>query len=309
MEIPIVNFEGYTLEESNISSQDLQKLCNSLKTAFTEVGFVYLKNTGITQHEVDEVMKISKEFFDLPAEMKLPLSRSTYNDPNHGWVSLERERLNPQRPGDLKEAFNTRLLQPDIKWPENVPGFREKQVSFFMRCKDLSLKVLKLMGRSLGLDPDVFVSAHKYIGTDKNGTTLRTLYYPPVQSDHAKEGQLRCGEHSDYGSITLVFQSPEGGLEVLSRSGEYISAPYIPGTALLNIADLMQRWTSDVFISAVHRVLLPPSGNSNTRQSLAFFVHPDDEALITCCDGSNKYPPVNSVDYLMERFKESYGRK
>lgn len=309
MNIPIVNFEGYTLEESNISSEDLQKLCSSLKTAFTEVGFVYLKNTGITQEEVSEVMKISKEFFDLPGESKLPFSRGTYSDPNHGWVSLERESLNPSRPGDLKEAFNTRLLQPDIKWPEDVVGFRERQVSFFTRCKELSLRVLKLMARSLELDPDVFVREHQHIGTDKNGTTLRTLFYPPVQSEQAKEGQLRCGEHSDYGSITLVFQSPEGGLEVLSRSGEYISAPYIPGTALLNIADLMQRWTSDVFISAVHRVLLPALGNSGTRQSLAFFVHPDDEALITCCDGSNKYPPVNSVDYLMERFKESYGRK
>lgn len=299
------------LGKEDISADKLQKICASLKTAFTEVGFVYLQNTGITHEEVDEVMKISKEFFDLPEEKKLYFSRGSYaNNPNHGWVTLERERLNPRRPGDLKEAFNTSSLLPDINWPsEDVPGFRDKQVSFFTRCKELSLRVLRLMGLSLGLDADIFVSAHKEIGTDENGTTLRTLYYPPVDSDHVKQGQLRCGEHSDYGSITFVFQSPEGGLQVLSRSGEYISAPFIPGTVVLNIADLMQRWTSDIFVSAIHRVLLPQPGDSSTRQSLAYFVQPDDEAVITCCDGSNKYPPIKSVDYLMERFRESYGRK
>ncbi|XP_016376683.1 UPF0676 protein C1494.01-like, partial [Sinocyclocheilus rhinocerous] len=152
-------------------------------------------------------------------------------------------------------------------------------------------------------------SAHKHIGSDVNGTTLRTLYYPPVNSTCVKENQLRCGEHSDYGSITLVFQSSEGGLQVLNRAGEFISAPSIPGTVLINIADLMQRWTSDVYVSAVHRVLLPPAGDSSTRQSLAFFVQPDDEAIISCCDGSDKYPPVKSVDYLLSRFNDTYGNK
>ncbi|CAB1331677.1 unnamed protein product [Coregonus sp. 'balchen'] len=83
-------------------------------------------------------------------------------------------------------------------------------------------------------------------------------------------------------------------LAVGTRSGELISAPSIPGTVLINIADLIQRWTSDVFLSVVHRVLLPPAGDWSTRQSLAFFVQPDDEVLITCCDGSNKYPPVKA---------------
>ncbi len=68
----------------------------------------------------------------------------------------------------------------------------------------------------------------------------------------------------------------------------------------------VQNWPSD---PQVHRVLLPPAGDLSTRQSLAFFVHPDDEAIISCCDGSDKYPPVKSVDYLLSRFKDSYGKK
>uniref|UniRef100_A0AAR2JCD7 Fe2OG dioxygenase domain-containing protein n=1 Tax=Pygocentrus nattereri TaxID=42514 RepID=A0AAR2JCD7_PYGNA len=141
-----------------------------------------------------------------------------------------------------------------------------------------------------------------------NCTSLRALYYPPVKRETVKEDQIRCGEHSDYGSITLLFQSHEGGLQVMNRKGEFISAPSIPGTVLVNIADLMQRWTSDVFVSAVHRVLLPPEGDLRTRQSLTFFVQPDNDAKISCCDGSNKYPPVRSWDYLQSRFNDTYGR-
>ncbi|MCI4390859.1 hypothetical protein PGIGA_G00127780 [Pangasianodon gigas] len=309
--IPVVDFGVYKLGISDTADENLQELCKEIRKAFTDVGFVYLKNTGIDKKEVDHVMDISKKFFLLPEEQKRPFSRGSFsNNGNHGWVSSETERLNPGRPGDLKEAFNTTSLRTDIKWPsDDLEGFRDIQVGFFLRCKELSLRVLRVMALSLGLDSEVFLKAHSHIGSDENGSTLRSLCYPPVNAGSVKEGQLRCGEHSDYGSITLVFQSHEAGLQVLSRKGEFISAPSIPGTVLINIADLMQRWTSDVFVSAVHRVLLPPVGDSSTRQSLVFFVQPDDDAIITCCDGSDKYPPVKSVDYLLARFNDSYGRK
>ncbi|KAM3869668.1 uncharacterized protein ACN63O_005870 [Diretmus argenteus] len=311
-DIPVVDFSAYNLNETGVLDEQLDLLSKELKRAFTEVGFVYVANSGITQQEVEGVMDISKKFFLQPDELKLPFSRKSFPDtPNHGWVAFKSERLNPRRPGDLKEAFNTESLRPDINWPSSgsVSGFREVQTSFFLRCKELSLRVLRLMALSLDLDPEVFLSAHRFIGTKDNATTLRSLYYPPVNSERVEEGQLRCGEHSDYGSITLLFLSSVGGLQVRNRSGDYISASSIPGAILINIADLMQRWTSDRFISVLHKVSLPPAGDSNTRQSLAFFVQPDNEALITCCDGSDKYPPVNSLAYLNQRFNDSYGLK
>ncbi|XP_060932886.1 uncharacterized protein si:dkey-10o6.2 [Limanda limanda] len=308
MSIPVVDFGACGLDERGDQNEQLQGLAEELKAAFTDVGFVFLRNTGITDEEVQRVMRVSRDFFLQPDEVKRPFSRKTFaNNPNHGWVSLEAERLNPRRPGDLKEAFNTASLHPDIKWPDAVTDFQEIKTSFFQRCKELSLRVMRVMAHGLGLDQEVFLGAHSLIGTDENGTTLRSLYYPPVNSEKAKEGQLRCGEHSDYGTITLLFQSSEG-LQVRKRSGEFICAPCVPGAVLVNIADLMQRWTSDQFVSVLHRVLLPPAGDSSTRQSLAFFVQPDDEAVISCCDGSNKYPPVQSGEYLSERFNNSYGR-
>ncbi|XP_012717937.2 2-oxoglutarate-dependent dioxygenase htyE [Fundulus heteroclitus] len=310
MSIPVVDFGVYSLRKEDVTDEQLRTLSGELKRAFSQVGFLFLQNSGISEEEVERVMETSKRFFLQAEELKKPFTRKSFpNNPNHGWVALETERLNPSQPGDLKEAFNTASFHPDIKWPSSdaVAGFREIHTSFFQRCKELSLRVLRVMALSLGLDPDVFLHAHRFIGTDENGTTLRSLFYPPVKSAMAKEGQLRCGEHSDYGSITLLFQGSEG-LQVCTRSGEFVSVSSVPGAVLVNIADLMQRWTSDQLVSVRHRVLLPPVGDSSTRQSLAYFVQPDDEALITCCDGSDKYPPITGGDYLMQRFSESYAK-
>ncbi|CAN9498877.1 unnamed protein product [Ophioblennius macclurei] len=310
MDIPVVDFSAASLEEKHVTDGHLQKLGKELKIAFSEIGFIFLKNSGISEEEVQRVMDINKTFFVQPDELKQPFCRKTFSQsPNHGWVSLQSERLNPRRPGDLKEAFNVSSLHPDIKWPSSgsLQDFREIHLSFFQRCKELTLRVLRVMAIALDLDPDVFLSKHRLIGTAENGTTLRSLFYPPVNSRTVKQDQLRCGEHSDYGSITLLFQSSQG-LQVRTRSGEFITAPLIPGAVLINIADLMQRWTSDALNSVVHRVLLPSAEDSSTRQSLAFFAHPDNEALITCCDGSNKYPPVKAGEYLLQRLNDTYLR-
>ncbi|TNN41784.1 hypothetical protein EYF80_048029 [Liparis tanakae] len=115
---------------------------------------------------VNAVMAVSKTFFLQPEEEKKPFSRKSFADnPNHGWVEMETERLNPARPGDLKEAFN--------KWPSGaVEGFQEIQTTFFRRCKELSLRVLRLMALSLGLDPQVFLGAHRFIGGTYTSRTV-----------------------------------------------------------------------------------------------------------------------------------------
>ncbi|XP_011605345.1 UPF0676 protein C1494.01 [Takifugu rubripes] len=307
MSVPVVDFSACSLARSQIRKAE-PSLSAELRAAFTQVGFVFLKNTGITQDEVDRVMEISQRFFLQPEEVKRTSSRGRFPESvNHGWVSLELERLNPQRPGDLKEAYNTCVLNPIMEPSSAVlHDLQDSHAAFFLRCGELSQRVLRLMAHSLDLDPDIFLSAHQLVGTSGNATTLRALYYPPVDARTSKRDQLRCGEHSDYGSITLLFQASEG-LQVRSRSGHYLNIPVIPEAVLVNVGDLMQRWTNDHFVSSLHRVLLPPAGDSSTRQSLAFFLQPDDEAIISCCDGSNKYPPIKSSIYLKLRFADSYG--
>ncbi|XP_078405414.1 uncharacterized protein LOC144684892 [Cetorhinus maximus] len=170
---------------------------------------------------------------------------------------------------------------------------------------------MKVIALGLGLETDLFINKHKEISSNQNPTTLRTAYYPSIQKSSVKEYQMRCGEHSDYGTFTLLFQDQNGGLEVMHKFGQYIAAPYIQNTVLLNIGNLLQRWTSDTLISTKHRVPIPQSDDmlNSPRQSVAFFVHPDHIAILACCDGLDKYPPIISIQCLKATHSEIFSRE
>ncbi|XP_006820018.2 uncharacterized protein LOC102803503 [Saccoglossus kowalevskii] len=175
---------------------------------------------------------------------------------------------------------------------------------------ELSNRLFEVMARGLQLeDPLLFVNAHKGIKGPDNTTTLRTLYYPPISQDiELKPNQIRCGEHSDYGSMTLLFQDDIGGLEIQCLDGSFIDATPIDGSIIVNIGDLMQRWTSDKLVSAVHKVGIPKSikKRESSRQSIAFFNVPDNFSVVMCVDGSDKYPAIRPDDYLKHKFYETF---
>jgi isopenicillin N synthase-like dioxygenase len=141
---------------------------------------------------------------------------------------------------------------------------------------------------------------------------LRLLHYASLQIP-PKPGQVRVGEHSDYGSITLLFQDDAGGLEVKTASGNWIAAPAIPDTVVVNTGDLMQRWTNDMFCSTKHRVIIPSDSRLNqSRYSVAFFCHPNDDTEIACLESCRKeqspiYPPILAGEYLLSRLQATYG--
>ncbi|KAL9957583.1 hypothetical protein ACROYT_G034502 [Oculina patagonica] len=312
--IPVVDFDIMGLNCQNRPSHDeesVKMLADKIHTAFSTIGFVYLKNHGISEAEISEVRKAGDGFFNLPTAVKTQFTRPS-DGKNFGWVSLERESLNPSRPGDLKEAFNVCELQDETqRWPDQeVPDFKPVVTSFFNKCRDLTFRILEVVSIGLKLqDPKWLTQVHGSIGTVENATALRLLYYPPLPKEsNINPGQVRCGEHSDYGSITLLFQDEVGGLEVLPVNGQYMPARPISGTVLVNIGDLMQRWTADKLKSTKHRVLIPEEELKQriVRRSLAFFVHPDNKVMIECLDGSNKYPPITSMGYLQQRFAATY---
>ncbi|KAL9957584.1 hypothetical protein ACROYT_G034503 [Oculina patagonica] len=314
--IPVVDFGAMGLNCQNPPAHDeesVKMLADKIHTAFSTIGFVYLTNHGISDAEISEVRKAGDGFFNLPTHVKTQFTRPS-DGKNFGWVSLERESLNPSRPGDLKECFNVQfneLQNESTRWPDQeVPDFKPVVTSFFDKCKDLAFRILKVVGIGLKLqDPKFLTQVHRHIGMAENPSVLRLLYYPPLpEESNIKPGQVRCGEHSDYGTITLLFQDDVGGLEVLPLNKEYMPARPIAGTVLVNIGDLMMRWTADKLISTKHRVLIPEEELKKriVRQSIAFFVNPDSEAVIECLDGSNKYPPITSMGYLQQRFDATY---
>lgn len=247
---------------------------------------------------------------------------------NRGYVQIGRERVTNVQ--DVAEIAKLRNAAPDCKesmeigrdwdsqwknmWPNEAeaPGFKAFFLNFFQDCHELHVQVMRSIALGLGLEETYFDD--KINAEDHN---LRLLSYPPINAETLnKEGQARAGAHTDYGTLTLLFQDSVGGLQVQNPiSKEFCPAPPIPGTIVVNAGDLLARWSNDVFRSTLHRVVAPPSqrdGMTPKRQSIAFFCNPNFDAEIAClpdCHGPDipiKYPPVKTEEYIVGRLKQTY---
>nr|XP_034332154.1 UPF0676 protein C1494.01-like isoform X2 [Crassostrea gigas] len=180
--IPVIDLAPYSLSvpADHVDSKVLQGIADELCKAFTTVGFVYLKNHGIPQNIVEEVFSTSKTFFEKPVEVKQEYARPV--DANHGWVSLEREKLNPERPAaDLKEAYNMTVVDDQHLMPVDIiPNFYDVFKSLFTSAQELGNRVLDLMSIGLNIDRSFLRDCHKNVGKKDNQTTLRSLYYPRI---------------------------------------------------------------------------------------------------------------------------------
>ena len=309
--IPVVDFSGFL--GSNAESR--QYTVQAIYQACHEVGFLYLKNHGIPLSAIDQVFDQSRVFFNLPIVAKQQIAWSSEHS-NRGYIGLERECLDETRPGDLKEAFNigqeslsavTDQASVNNLWPPGQSLFHQTINDFFELCSAATAHIFRAFACSLSMPVDYLVNHHQ-----TQDYTLRLLHYPTLTTT-PRAGQLRAGAHSDYGSLTLLFQDNVGGLEVQNTRGDWIAAPTIPDTVLINTGDLMQRWSNNVFCSTKHRVKLPtPDQTQQERYSIAFFCQPDADAEIvclpTCHDKHNppKYPPIKSRDYLLSRLRATY---
>ncbi|XP_078603045.1 uncharacterized protein LOC144877048 [Branchiostoma floridae x Branchiostoma japonicum] len=310
-EVPIIDFSAYGLSQPHGASRaQLTTLAQSLTHTLSTVGFAYLTHVGISQQEVDEMFEVWDRFFALPGDVKEKYRRpSDGSRGRQGWIAMERARVVVDRPCDLKEAFNViPPLPPEQTWPGELPELEKVSLKFFDKCVQLTLRILEVM--AIGLDvPDIpgFLAVHGSMGKGGNSTQLRLLRYPPVP-DRVKERQIRCGEHTDYGSITLLWQDGAPGLEIETLTHQWVPVPPIPGTVVVNIADMMQRWTGDRLRSTPHRVVLPEEEKWRKvpRRSIPFFAHPDDDAVLTCLDGSDKYPPMTAEEHMKNLLSKIY---
>nr|XP_022335771.1 UPF0676 protein C1494.01-like [Crassostrea virginica]XP_022335778.1 UPF0676 protein C1494.01-like [Crassostrea virginica]XP_022335785.1 UPF0676 protein C1494.01-like [Crassostrea virginica] len=299
--IPVVDLAEYNLsvEEKTTDTATLKDLAGQICQAFQTVGFVYLKNHGIPQELVLRAFSTSKAFFDQPVEKKKKYSikQGEYS----GWIGYEEEKVNHDRPVcDAREGFALSIWN-DMSFPENVPQEIElASKEMFQSCSQLALRILELLSIGLNKDPDYLRQYHKKMGHKGNVTMYRSNYYPPLKE--LKPDQARCGEHSDYGTVTFLFQDNASGLEAKGPDGEYVPVPPMEGTIVMNLGDMMQRWSADKLKATKHRVMASPDSVSRLRQSISFFVVPDDDALISCLDGSNRYPDITCVDYIKKNF-------
>ena len=302
---------------SGVASGDplaLRRVATELGRACRETGFFYIRNHGIPDRLLASMFACSETFFAAPvaAKQKFAITLSPHN---RGYVGLASESLNLVD-ADRKEAFNIGLdlaaSDPEViagkpfrgvnLWPE-TPDFRQTALDYFNALWRLALDLHMAIATDLGLPVNFF--ADKF---DRPMATLRLLHYPPRDGEASSPG---AGEHTDYGSLTILLTDAVGGLEVRRRDGTWIKAAPMPGTFVCNIGDCLMRWSNNTYVSTPHRVTSPAGRD---RYSIAFFFDPNPDALIECLPGCKapgekpKYAPILAADYLTQRLVATYGK-
>jgi len=284
-------------------------------------------NHGISTALLDNVQAQMKLFFELPAEEKSKISIGL-SKCHRGYFGLGEENLDSGEEKsdasyDLKEGFDSGIHVPhpenDPKlegipnygpnqWPSRdlLPNFEVTIESYFKHVFELGLTILRAFAVSLGLPVSYFEQYYK--GTVPPMPILRLLRYPP-QPENAPIGVMGCGPHSDYGFVTILFQDEVGGLEVFSSDGEWVKAPPIPYSLVVNVGDMMARLTNDIFSATVHRVF---NYSNRERYSIPFFFDPEFntrvESLESCVEEERpkKYPPVVYGEHLIKILNATY---
>ncbi|PNY24586.1 Clavaminate synthase-like protein [Tolypocladium capitatum] len=312
--LPIIDFAkiiGPSISHSLEVLEESEKEQKRLFQAFVDIGFVYLANHSIPSFAQDNLFSHAKQFFALPDSEKAKVETGASKS-FHGWFSPSRTSGDTQH-SDLKEAFDVGkdndATRPN-QWPEDWPEFRQDMNFFFEKCHEVHLVLLRTLAKQVDVDENFF-DPH----VDAKDHFFRVIYYPET-SRAAFKDRMRASEHTDYGTLTLLFNDDSGGLQVRRTDGTYIDAPPIPGCVIVNVGDLLSRWFNDKLISTEHRVVEPepnPGANGNipdvipARYAIAWFGHPNREALVepleVCCTSDNpkKYGPVFAGKHVVER--------
>jgi isopenicillin N synthase-like dioxygenase len=276
-----------------------------VREALSEVGFMYVRGHGISPAVFQRALEASRHFFAQPAAVK---SRFAYShtdlETNFGFHGLQGERLDPSSAPDLKESFSMRnalAVTQAERWPSEQ--FRVAALAIYEASLLASYRILRIMAAGLDLPQEFFTKRHQ-----GQNVTLRFLHYPAGLAV-SSAAQFGAGAHTDYGSITLLYQDDVGGLEVRGTDGCWHPAPAVRDALLVNTGDLMQRWTNDRFRSTVHRVR--PIGGLADRYSIAFFVDPDTNVRVECIESckSERRPPrysaVTAGEHIQARISAS----
>lgn len=307
-DIPVIDI-GAILGDSNSAKREV---ATKVREAATNVGFFYVKNHGVPQDVVETARATAGRFYTLPEDIKCRYD--VMKTKRHkGYVPVGGLSADPSIV-DLQEGYEiglelsdddpdyqegNALLGPNV-WPEEMPEFQTDIYRYFEESMQLGKRLYQLFALAIDMPEDYFEPM-----ITKPCAQLRMLYYPDTDPKDAKVG---IGAHTDYESFTLLWQS-EPGLQVQNRAGEWIEAPPIEGTFVINIGDMMMRWTNDLFVSTPHRVI-NTSGKKRYSMALFFAANHDTvvECLPTCQDSDNppKYPPIHFGYWIENMHSYSY---
>jgi isopenicillin N synthase-like dioxygenase len=302
LDIPVIDIAPF------LSGDDPAPVARAWDAAMREFGFATVSGHGIPENLLNGVYDQAQAFFARPQEEKMKLCFGDMKS-GQGYLPLGNETVGKARDAasrpDLCESLSfsgTPGARANL-WPD--PSFRTTVESFMRAGETLARNLMRLSAAALALPEDYFTPFFTAMNSD-----LRCVLYPD-QPRAPQEGQLRYGPHTDFSGFTILRQdSAPGGLEVKTNDGWTPVRP-LPGTLVINAGDLIQRWTNDVWLSNIHRVVNPPRdrGTGTRRLSIVLFTGPNSDARIETLPncGASHYPAIVAGDHVAERIAQTYG--
>ena len=311
-EIPSLDLADFHLNDPSRK----EKFVSELGAAYTNIGFVAIRNHFLTQAMQDRLYSSIKAYFALDEKVKLKYERNDLAG-QRGYTGKGKEHAKGRNTGDLKEFYHVGQELPQeelIKegypmniWPEEVPAFNPVAIDVFKALEQTGKLMLGAIAIYLGLPEDYFDEKIK------NGNSiLRPIHYFSIERPNdVPQDAVRAAEHGDINLITLLMGASADGLQVLRRDGKWIPITALPDQLVVNVGDMLERLTNRKLKSTIHRVVNPPTHLMNTpRYSIPFFMHPRSEmslaALESCVDAEHpkQWGDITAGEFLDERLRE-----
>jgi isopenicillin N synthase-like dioxygenase len=304
-DIPVIDFGPFL----SGGPDDRARVAGEIGRACETVGFLYLANHGVPDRLIEGTFAASRQFFDQsPAErMKSAATLEHWRgyvpsklEGEGGGVggAIETYRFMLDLPADDPDVLAGKPLHLRNRWPGHLPGFRLTVEDYINAMFGLSRSLRHAFAMGLGLDEAYFDPFYR-----RPLFQLSLLHYRPPKSLRQEDIEIGAGEHRDTGAFTLLMQDNTGGLEVARKDGEWIAAPPIPGAYVINIGDMMMRWTNGRFVSTPHRVV---NRALRPRYSIPFFANPDYDVTIAPIAGllapgeAPRYEPVHNGRFMVD---------
>ena len=307
------------------STTDKVLLAKKLDEVCRNVGFFCLTGHGVSNKDFREIYDVSKAFFHLDVEEKRRVAQRS-PDVIRGYIGVGAAALgglqDEKTPSDWKESFSAGPIDVNPqdpyyqaplarghfapnRWPERPSEFGRIWMQYYAKMAKLSSDLMRLSALALGLKEDFFADK-----IDRQIGILGAMYYPD-QHQAPAPGQLRAGAHTDFDTMTILRpDDAPGGLQIKTENGDWAAIKAPPGAFVVNIGDLMARWTNDRWASTLHRVVNPPRDSKlgTERLSIGFFHETNFDTLIECLPGCQspgegaKYPPVFAGEHIYNQF-------
>ena len=309
--IPLIDFD----EVGSGKAIAMARAAKQVFDACNAVGFFYIYNHGVPRALMESALELARQFFAHSVEVKRQVSA---NRIHRGFHAMGDALMYGAKKPDLKEFYSIGLdlaadhpsvlsgepLRGPNNWPTFMPQLKEGLYPYHEAVGACGARLLQVVALSLGLAEDFF--SRRYTLPLQR---TQMIYYPPQPLDLGRD-QFGVAPHTDYGCITLLYQDGSGGLQVKDRSSQdWIDADPIDGTFVVNVGDLLARWSNDRFTSTPHRVI---NKSGHERYSIATFYDPDFATVVDPTDmGSSqadcRYEPVTAGRHILNRFDQSFG--